>query len=70
MLSAALECRYVRGVPQEPQNVRVTGGDDWKLTGSPCTNSKFVIGNVTHATTGEPAERRQVSQWQIILCAG
>ena len=70
MVPAALECSYVSGVPQEPQKVRTTGDDDRKLTGSPRTKSKLVVGKVTQATTGEPAARRQLLQWQIILCAG
>jgi hypothetical protein len=60
----------VSGVPQSWQNVRVTGGVLLKCAGSPCTKRKRSTGKVTQATTGEPAARRQVRQWQTIVFVG
>ncbi len=35
ILSGEFECEYVRDVPQEPQNVRTTSGDEACATGLP-----------------------------------
>jgi len=52
----------VREVPQVEQNVRVTGTVDWYSEGEPRTKENRLVGNVSHATTGEPAARQQLSQ--------
>jgi len=64
--SGELACRYVSGVPQAPQKLRVTGGEEWNSTGPPRVNAKRATGTVIHATTGAPAARRQVPQWQNV----
>jgi len=51
-------------VPQLPQNVRTTGGDDWKRFGSPDTNANWLAGKTAQATDGAPLAKRQLWQWQ------
>ena len=63
-------CSYTSGDPQAPQNLRHTLSDDWYSRGVPRVNLNSAFANVTHATTGEAAERRQDWQWQIMLLAG
>jgi len=70
IVSGESACTYVSGVPQSWQNVRVTGGVLLKWAGSPCTKRKRCAGKVTQATTGAPATRRQVRQWQTMVLVG
>ena len=58
------------GEPQAPQNWRFTFGDDSYTTGVPRVKRNSDLANVTQATTGDAAERRQDSQWHTILFAG
>jgi hypothetical protein len=60
----------VSGVPQDPQKVRRTGWDEWNTDGRLATSWNCAIGKVSHATTGEPATRRHVRQWQIMVFDG
>jgi hypothetical protein len=53
-------------VPQAPQKVRVTGGEERNSTGEPRVKRNPSTGNVTQATAGEAATRRQVWQWQTM----
>ncbi len=68
--SAVSRCSYVRGEPQAPQKRRRTFGEDWNSCGVPRVNRNSDLANVTHATTGEAAERRHDSQWQTMLFTG
>src|SRR5438552_9994297 len=52
----------VSGVPQRPQNVRRTGGEDRKIVGSPARKETSLDRNVTHASDGAPLARRHVRQ--------
>ena len=63
-------CRYVRGVPHSLQNVRATGAELPKVAGFPEVKVNLPEGNVTHATTGAAATRRQVRQWHTIVLVG
>ena len=51
-----------QGVPQFPQKVRTTPGDEWKAVGLPARNENLLEGKTVHATDGAPLARRQV--WQ------
>jgi hypothetical protein len=56
----------VSGVPQRPQKLRTTGGEERKRTGSPRVTAKASCGKVTHATAGAAEARRQLAQWQSV----
>ena len=49
-------------VPHVAQNVRVTEAVDWNSDGTPRAKENWLLGNVSHATTGEPAARQQLLQ--------
>ena len=70
MLSGNLLFVYVSGVPQVAQNPRRTGGVELNSLSWPFVSSKSAFANVSHATTGEPAARRHVWQWQTIVFVG
>jgi hypothetical protein len=57
-------------VPHFAQKVRVTGGEERNSTGLPRVKAEVSRATVIHATTGEPATRRQLVQWQIIVFSG
>jgi hypothetical protein len=57
-------------VPHSEQNLRRTGSDERISAGLPRISSKFSAVNVTQATTGAPATRLQLRQWQIMLFVG
>ena len=65
--SARSACWYVRGLPQLPQKLRVTGAVERNSTGRPLVKRNEADGTVTQATTGDPASFRQVRQWQTIV---
>jgi len=45
-------------------------GEDWYSRGVPRVKRNSALANVSHATTGDEAVLRHVSQWQIMLFAG
>jgi hypothetical protein len=57
----------VSGVPQAAQNVRTTAGDERNSAGLSFVKRNPADGNVTQATTGEAAARRQDWQWQTMV---
>ena len=63
-------CSYVSGEPQAPQNFRRTLAEDSYSCGVPRVYRNSLFANVTHATTGDAAARRQDWQWQTMLFAG
>jgi len=54
----------VRQVPQAAQKPRVTGAEERNSASAPCVTRKPLRSKVAQATAGEPAARRQLSQWQ------
>jgi hypothetical protein len=60
----------VSGVPQRPQKLRRTGGEEAKRAGSPSVKAKLRVGKVTQATAGAPDARRQLVQWQSVARLG
>jgi hypothetical protein len=54
----------VRLAPQAGQNDRSPIADDAKTLGSPRTQAKRPAGQVPQATTGAPAARWHMRQWQ------
>jgi hypothetical protein len=60
----------VSGEPHAPQKRRFTFGDDWYSIGVPRVKVNSALANVTQATTGDAADRRQDWQWQTMLFAG
>ena len=56
---------YISEVPQVPQNVRVTPGEEWNDLGLPLTNENPSSGKVSQATDCAPKARWQETQWQI-----
>jgi hypothetical protein len=56
----------VSGVPQRPQKLRTTGGEERKRTGSPRVKAKAPSGKVTQATAGAAEARRQLAQWHSV----
>ena len=68
--SGVLRCSYASGDPQVPQNMRRTFGEDSYTSGVPRVYLNSAFANVTHATTGDAAERRHDWQWQIMLLTG
>src|SRR6476659_11046808 len=61
-------CWYVNDVPQTPQKLRVTPGDDAKVVGVPDVKRNPSDPNTTHATDGAPAASRHDTQWHKV-CA-
>jgi hypothetical protein len=51
-------------VPQFAQNDRSPLADDANLAGSPLDQAKPSAGYLPQATTGAPAARWQIRQWQ------
>ena len=68
------QCRDARtrsGEPQAPQKCRFTFGEDWYSTRRAARETKLAtLAKVTHATTGDAADRRHDWQWQTMLFAG
>ena len=60
----------VSGVPQPPQKVRVTGGDECSSAGDPETTRTASRAYVAQVTTGAPAARRHIVQWQCDTSRG
>ena len=60
--SGVLRCSYANGEPHAPQNLRRTFAEDSYSTGVPRVKRNSAFANVTHATTGDAADRRQ--DWQ------
>jgi len=54
----------VRQEPQRAQKLRTTFGEDLSSAMLPRVTRKLLRSNVAQATAGEPAARRQLSQWQ------
>jgi len=57
-------------VPQEGQNVRAAWSEDRKLLGWPETIRNYSGFTVNQATTGSALVRRQIEQWQAVVCIG
>ena len=70
MVAGSAACSYVSPLPQRPQNLRVTPGDDPNCTGAPDSHAKAERLTVNHATAGAPLARRQLVQWHIAELAG
>jgi hypothetical protein len=68
--SLVSRCSYANGEPQSPQKWRFTFAEDSYWRGVPRVKRNSAFAKVTHATTGEAAERRHDWQWQIMLFAG
>ena len=68
--SGVSRCSYVNGEPHTPQKRRRTFGDDSYTTGVPRVKRNSAFAKVTHATTGDAADRRHDWQWQTMLFAG
>lgn len=68
--SGVSRCSYVSGDPQAPQKWRFTLADESYSSGVPRVKRNSAFAKVTHATTGDAAERRQDWQWQTMLFAG
>jgi hypothetical protein len=60
----------VSGVPQLLQNVRVTGADERSSAGEPRTTRTASRAYVAQVTTGAPAARRHIVQWQCDTTRG
>ncbi len=61
--SGSLRRWYVNGLPQRPQNVRTTSGEDRKLCGSCPRKRNWLASALTHATAGAEAAFLQLRQW-------
>jgi hypothetical protein len=68
--SGVSRCSYVSGEPHAPQKRRFTLADDSYSSGVPRVKRNSDLAKVTHATTGDAAERRHDWQWQTMLFAG
>jgi len=68
--SGVSRCSYVSGEPHAPQKRRFTLGEDSYSSGVPRVKRNSDLAKVTHATTGDAAERRHDWQWQTMLFAG
>lgn len=62
--------RYVTDVPQSAQNPRRTAGDDACSASRPVVSWNVPTAYVAHATTGAPALRWHVRQWQYETSIG
>jgi hypothetical protein len=57
---------YVKGVPQPPQKLRRTLGDELKTRGVSPVKARSPIRTVNQPTTGAAQARRQDSQWHNV----
>ena len=68
--SAVSRCSYASGEPHWPQKRRFTFGDDSNYSGVPPVNRNSDLANVSHATTGDAADRLHDWQWHTMLFTG
>jgi hypothetical protein len=57
-------------VPQRPQKVRVTDGDELNSTGWPAVNEKFSELRCIHGTIAAAEAFRQLRHWHVPLING
>ena len=62
--------QYVNGVPQRPQKVRRTDGDEANSTGVPATNANVAASRCSHGTIAAADALRHVRHWHVVLTSG